>query len=118
MSATLRLRFLLLNAWGPLPLVCESKGTLPIARDRMGVRCDYAGNRPLGHMSLYDTIAKAIEGLDHSQQEYAPVLHLRFLRIIKNAIKLRIPITPAETKRMAGDSTPNGQTHLLCPTSG
>ena len=41
-----------------------------------------------------------------------------FLRIIKNAIKLRIPITPAETKRMAGDSTPNGQTHLLCPTSG
>jgi hypothetical protein len=77
-----------------------------------------SGNRPLGHMSLYDTIAKAIEGLDHSQQEYAPVLHLRFLRIIKNAIKLRIPITPAETKRMAGDSTPNGQTHLLCPTSG
>ena len=54
----------------------------------------------------------------HSQQEYAPVLHLRFLRIINNAIKLRIPITPAETKRMAGDSTPNGQTHLLCPTSG
>ena len=41
-----------------------------------------------------------------------------FLRIINNAIKLRIPITPAEMKRTAGDSTPNGQTHLLCPTSG
>ncbi|SVB36916.1 uncharacterized protein METZ01_LOCUS189770, partial [marine metagenome] len=33
--------------------------------------------------------------MDHSQQEYAPVLHLRFLRIITTAIKLRIPITPA-----------------------
>jgi hypothetical protein len=36
MSATLRLRFLLLNAWGPLPLVCESKGTMDYVCIRKG----------------------------------------------------------------------------------
>lgn len=41
MSATLRLRFLLLNAWGPLPLVCESKGTLPITLERKGYPGDW-----------------------------------------------------------------------------
>ena len=41
MSATLRLRFLLLNAWGALTLVYNRKGTLPITRVSKGYPCDY-----------------------------------------------------------------------------
>ena len=36
-----RVRFLLLNAWAPLPLVCDSKGTHTITPDRNGPPSDW-----------------------------------------------------------------------------